>query len=232
MPKRLARTSNGQTDAQGGASSSRSGGRAERPKEGRARRVVEGGRESRTAGLVDAGCTPHNPGASHLARRIERRSNRSKIALGRFESEAMEERGRRFYPLATTVEKPRVLLAEDDYHMRRLLAYGLKRDGFEVIEASNGAELVQKIESLVIRPGNRRTVDLIISDIRMPFAGGLTVLALLRLHDWATPVILITAFGDAETHLEADRLGAAAVFDKPFDVNDLRTSALHFAGGM
>jgi FixJ family two-component response regulator len=59
---------------------------------------------------------------------------------------------------------------------------------------------------------------------------GLDVLAGLRETDWATPVILLTAFGDAELHAEAHRLGALAVFDKPFDFRDLRKLARTVAG--
>ena len=61
------------------------------------------------------------------------------------------------------------------------------------------------------------------------FTTGLDVVAGLRRAEWITPVIIITAFGDEATHAEAQRLGAAAVFDKPFDVNDLRIAALHYA---
>lgn len=59
----------------------------------------------------------------------------------------------------------------------------------------------------------------------MPGCGGLEVLARMRRVEWSTPVILITAFGDAETHTEACRLGAARVLDKPFDVDELCLAA-------
>lgn len=51
---------------------------------------------------------------------------------------------------------------------------------------------------------------------------GLDVLAELRRQDTTTPVILITAFGDPDTHLEAHRLGAVLVLSKPFEMDDLR----------
>ena len=35
------------------------------------------------------------------------------------------------------------------------------------------------------------------------------------------PIILITAFGDKETHMQAERLGAVALFDKPFDIDEM-----------
>ncbi len=61
----------------------------------------------------------------------------------------------------------------------------------------------------------------------MPGWNGLAVLQHLRREDWAMPFIVITAFGDEDTHQEASRLGAAAVFDKPFDVDDLRTAVFN-----
>ena len=127
-------------------------------------------------------------------------------------------------------ERPRLLLAEDDDYMRDLVAQTLNRAGFEVIEACSAAELRQKLETLVLRSTDGRPVDLIVSDVRMPWGSGLTVLAGLRRSDWATPLIVITAFGDEATHAEARRLGAVAVFDKPFDLYRLRETALRCVG--
>jgi DNA-binding NtrC family response regulator len=61
----------------------------------------------------------------------------------------------------------------------------------------------------------------------MPAFSGLEVLADLRSKNTTLPVILITAFGDRQTHAEALALGAYAVFDKPFDVDDLRTALMN-----
>lgn len=113
----------------------------------------------------------------------------------------------------------RVLLAEDDTEMRRLLVSALRRERCEVIEARNGLQLLSQLEQEAERPA----LDLIISDVRMPGRSGLEVLRVLRLTDRHTPVILITGFGDPDTHAEAHALGALAVFNKPFDLDDLRT---------
>jgi DNA-binding NtrC family response regulator len=61
----------------------------------------------------------------------------------------------------------------------------------------------------------------IVSDVRMPGATGLVVLEGVQLFDELPPMILITAFGDKETHAEAHRLGAAATLDKPFAASEL-----------
>src|SRR5262245_46918642 len=125
---------------------------------------------------------------------------------------------------------PRILVAEDDAEMRNLLAATLRRHGYEVVEARNGEQLLDLIGSELLHPHTNAPVDLVISDVRMPGWSGLDVLAGLRSADWATPFIVITAFGDFDTHAEARRLGALAVFDKPFDLDDLCTVVLYAAG--
>ncbi len=118
----------------------------------------------------------------------------------------------------------RVLLAEDDDEMRKMVASALRKDGYEVIEVRDGWQLLQYLATHRLKSDSDELVDLLISDIRMPGRNGLDVLAGLRWADWAMPVILITGFGDRQTHAEARRLGAAAVFDKPFELDDLRTA--------
>ena len=115
----------------------------------------------------------------------------------------------------------RILIAEDDPEMRSMLASALRSDGYEVIEAPSGSALLEEISMLLFQ-GEAIPADIIVSDERMPGLLGSEVLAGLREARWPTPFILITGFGDEETHREAIRLGASAVFDKPFDLDDLR----------
>jgi CheY-like chemotaxis protein len=121
-------------------------------------------------------------------------------------------------------EHPRVLLAEDDFEMRRLLSRTLSHAGFDLVEAASGDEALDRLADQLL--DEMDAFDLVIADIRMPGCTGLDLLACLRHFDWNTPVILITAFGNAATHDEARRLGAFAVFDKPFDLDDLETAVL------
>ncbi|NBD09978.1 MULTISPECIES: response regulator [Corallococcus] len=116
--------------------------------------------------------------------------------------------------------RPRVLIAEDDREMRRMLVRALQRRGCDVHEVPNGRELLGTL-TRGLAGVEGAAPDVIITDVRMPGVTGLEALARLRRVDWATPVILITAFGDAATHAEAMRLGAAFVFDKPFDLDVL-----------
>ena len=120
----------------------------------------------------------------------------------------------------------RVLVAEDDAEMRSLLVTELRRDGYEVMEAGDGAEAASLLASLRSRPDE--APELIVTDICMPAQTGLELLAALRKTEWRVPIILITAFGDGDVHERARELGAIAVFDKPFDLDDLRTAILNF----
>jgi DNA-binding response OmpR family regulator len=117
-----------------------------------------------------------------------------------------------------------VLLAEDDAEVRRLLTQALRRDGYDVIAVSTGEELLGLLSASEEAAPPRDPPDLIVSDIRMPGLSGLEVLAILKRGEGSPPVILITAFGDAETHAKASRMGATFVFDKPFELSDLRSA--------
>lgn len=122
---------------------------------------------------------------------------------------------------AVLASAPRALLAEDDPEMRALVAAVLRRDGYRVLEARNGVELASLVQSEVLQPTLGVPADILIADVVMPGRTGLDVLTWLRSRDWATPVVLVTAFGSAELHDEARRLGAA-VLDKPFELEELR----------
>jgi DNA-binding response OmpR family regulator len=134
----------------------------------------------------------------------------------------------RFYDAELATRTIRLLVAEDDPEMRRLLCDRLRLDGFAVLEAKDGQQLLDYINTHVLHPTcDDQAVDLVISDVRMPGRTGLDVLADLRREDGAVPFIVITAFGDRETYGEARRLGAAAVFDKPFELDDLCTAVIN-----
>lgn len=119
----------------------------------------------------------------------------------------------------TSSETTRILLVEDDDEMREMLKEALEDSGYDVEVASDGQRFLGVMLGALL--GKRSVPDLIVSDIRMPHLSGLEVLEEIRHVDWSTPVILITAFGDAPTHAEAERLGAAEVIDKPFELDDL-----------
>lgn len=115
---------------------------------------------------------------------------------------------------------PRILVAEDDAEMRRLLVWHLRNAGFDTIACADGYQLLDYMGKPVLQ-GEPDDFDLIVSDIRMPGATGLEVLEGIHEAEWFVPMILITAFGNEEVHRQAEELGAAGMFDKPFDISDL-----------
>jgi DNA-binding response OmpR family regulator len=114
-----------------------------------------------------------------------------------------------------------ILLAEDDEEMRRLLALMLRKEGYQVTECPDGISLLDQLSSLFLHEENQRNFNLIISDIRMPGVTGMEILMGASEDKNFPPMILMTAFGDKETHIQAERLGVAALFDKPFDIDDM-----------
>lgn len=125
------------------------------------------------------------------------------------------------YPAALP---PLVLLAEDDDEMRYLMVRALRRDGYDILAAADGASLTSAVDA-ARRHG--REPDLIVSDVRMPGMSGLELVAWLRTHARGVRTVLISAFADDETLLSARRLGVLHVLSKPFDLDDLRTVVLH-----
>jgi len=109
---------------------------------------------------------------------------------------------------------PVVVIAEDDHEMRCVLRSRLVKAGYRVHEAREGREALERVRG-------ERALGLdwapaaLVSDVRMAGMDGLELLARVRTLDPPLPVILITAFGDPETHAKAKRLGATASLDKP-----------------
>lgn len=130
----------------------------------------------------------------------------------------------------STVAK--VIVADDNPEMRSLIAGNLRDVGYDVVEVSDGEVLWTQLLESVFDDDNPRQADLVVSDIRMPGATGLEILAKLRKFNWVTPVILMTGFGDQNTHAEAHRLGAAWVFNKPFDIDALVEAARNIVAPM
>ncbi len=114
----------------------------------------------------------------------------------------------------------RVLIAEDDRELRELLALVLENAGYQVCQCCNG-------EQLLTRLAEQPSFDLVISDIRMPGLNGLEVLARRNRNMRKVPFICMTAFGDEQTHRKARHLGAAAVIDKPFELEEMMKLIAH-----
>jgi DNA-binding response OmpR family regulator len=119
----------------------------------------------------------------------------------------------------------RVLLVEDDDDLRAVIAERFRAAGFDVVEVDDGTGMAEYLAESLQSPQRRADVDLLVSDVPTPGLMALEILQGARGLPSGTPVILMTAFGDEATHDRALGLGAAAVFDKPFDVGALVAAA-------
>ncbi len=113
----------------------------------------------------------------------------------------------------------RILVAEDDPDLRRLMAVALRRDGHQVIEARDAAELLEALASTLIEPV-ASPFDVVICEQTLPGIPGLSVLAGLRARQRATPFILVT--DQPAVRERAQRLGAAVV--EELDVQAIRAA--------
>lgn len=104
----------------------------------------------------------------------------------------------------------RVLLAEDDEELRRLLRELLGRIHARVVEAASGSDLLHALAA-------DGPFELVVTDIRMPPPDGLRSLSLARAVGIDTPFLVLTAFGDGETRARVAELGRSEQLDKPFD---------------
>ena len=134
--------------------------------------------------------------------------------------------------LSTTPQRPaRVLLVEDDYELRRMVAAVLRYDGYEVTELSNGRQLAEYVLQRQPGPAAGDEPDIILSDICMPEQSGFAALERLRNTGVETPVVFMTAFPEPLTSQRAHELRAATVLEKPFDLDDLRMILLNLLPG-
>jgi DNA-binding response OmpR family regulator len=116
-----------------------------------------------------------------------------------------------------TEESMSILLADDDLAMRSLVSDELQDDGYSVLQVADGHDAPDCVDQF--------SPDLILTDLRMPH-GGMELVARFRARAPKTPIILMTAFGDATTEALAYEKGASAYFNKPVRMGELK-AAIH-----
>jgi DNA-binding response OmpR family regulator len=104
----------------------------------------------------------------------------------------------------------RVLIADDDPNLTRLLRATLRSAGYQVVSAEDGEKALSVVE--------QENPDVIILDLRMPKLDGRGFFRELRARGVRTPVLIASAFGARSGQLE---LGAEASIEKPFDPDRL-----------
>ncbi|MGA2499728.1 MAG: sigma-54 dependent transcriptional regulator [Tepidisphaeraceae bacterium] len=110
-----------------------------------------------------------------------------------------------------------ILIVEDEEVLRQSLAELLTDEGFSVVQAANGKDAYAYVL--------KQSVDLVLSDIRMPEMDGLVLLGHLHRVIPETPVILITAYGTVESAVSAMKTGAYDYLLKPVRFEDVLAKA-------
>ena len=109
-------------------------------------------------------------------------------------------------------DRRRILVVDDEERMVRFIRMNLEHDGFQVSEAFNGKEAIQKIRDV--------TPDLILLDVMMPDIDGFEVLETVR-EVSQVPVIMLTAKGEEDDRVRGLELGADDYVTKPFSPREL-----------
>lgn len=102
----------------------------------------------------------------------------------------------------------RILIVDDDPHIRELSKVFLKNNGFEVVEASDGKDALSKLDSV--------KVDLFIIDIMMPNMDGWELCRELR-EAYDLPILMLTAKGETSQKIKGFELGTDDYLVKPFE---------------
>ena len=105
-------------------------------------------------------------------------------------------------------DRRRVLIVDDEERMVRFIRMNLEHDGFQVAEAFNGKQALQKLRDT--------TPDLILLDVMMPDIDGFEVLETIREGGNTVPVIMLTAKGEEDDRVRGLELGADDYITKPF----------------
>ena len=107
-----------------------------------------------------------------------------------------------------------ILIVDDEQSYRQLLSLVFESDGHSIRTATNGREALTLLQ--------QDTIDVVISDVRMPDMDGIEMLSSVRETQPDLGVVLMTAFASVETAREAFKLGADDFIQKPFDVEELK----------
>lgn len=116
--------------------------------------------------------------------------------------------------------KQKILVVDDEASIREFLEIMLKKEKhYDVTTAEDGGKAISLLE--------KKTFDLVISDLQMPKKTGMEVLEFINKNCPQTQFMLITAFGSTEIAVEAMKLGAYDYITKPFKLDEVRINIAH-----
>lgn len=111
----------------------------------------------------------------------------------------------------------RILLVDDDDDLRALIRQGLEDEGWEVREATSGADLVDAL-------ANGEEFNVVVSDIQMPWLSGLQVADAVRRSGGTVPFVLISGLSDKDLNTTVAALSHSVLLKKPFELSTLVTA--------
>ena len=110
---------------------------------------------------------------------------------------------------------PRILLVDDEQPIQTLLSFPLQRDGYEVVQAADGAEALARFDEQIF--------DLVVLDVMLPRMDGLEVCRRLRAKGETVPIIMLTAKSEEIDKVLGLELGADDYITKPFSMREFRS---------
>jgi two-component system response regulator AtoC len=124
-------------------------------------------------------------------------------------------------PLAAAKILPRVLVVDDERLLRWSLAEMLADGGYQVLEAQNGRDARAAFAD------DEHPIDVMLVDLKLPDVDGLQLVREARRRCLTCPILIMTAYGAADTLEAAVAAGAHGVIAKPFDLDDLLRLVRH-----
>lgn len=106
-----------------------------------------------------------------------------------------------------------ILVVEDDEMVLKALEFRLKKDGYEVVTASNGKEAMELLKT--------KTFQLVLTDLMLPFVTGLEVLSYIKATNPKLPVAILSGADEEATIMDAFRMGVDDFISKPFSPGEL-----------
>ncbi|MDF2543767.1 MAG: two component transcriptional regulator, winged helix family [Herbinix sp.] len=106
----------------------------------------------------------------------------------------------------------KILIVDDDQHIRELVGVFLREEGFEIYEATDGIEALSRLETI--------KADMVILDIMMPNMDGWMLCSELRKY-YDLPILMLTAIGETSQKVRGFELGTDDYLVKPFDPLEL-----------
>jgi two-component system response regulator HydG len=107
----------------------------------------------------------------------------------------------------------RILIVDDDPYFLRVLSRILSGENFQVKTAEGAAQAAEVLKE--------NSFDVVISDLRLPDGDGLSVLQQVRKDGREVPVVILTAYGEVDSYLEAMNAGVTEYLNKPVKSEEL-----------